>query len=250
MVNYEMMSLQGDDPDSNILFHSRIHQCLFNILLVDFLSKTDTHRQAPIEPTSYLSGLRDVTSNPSFNKNNSVNLLKESIREFKDWLDQTVEVDIWLPSIDRKTTLELSRVKFLKMTGNISKHNYLRAIRVAEELQDILNKSDITIDIYESLLALDDFYERFHSDILNYHSSTIAEFLNNIRWGIHEYLQPEFQQSIVYEGTEHPRKYHYTYPEKINEAFAKNCYWDLMNEVRSKPYVKKFKVTKWPKERY
>jgi hypothetical protein len=34
---------------------------------------------------------------------------------------------------------------------------------------------------------LDDFYERFHKDILNYHSSTIAEFLNNIRWGIYEY---------------------------------------------------------------
>ena len=245
-----MMSVLGDDPDSNILFHTEIHQRLFNILLVDFLSKTDTHRQAPIKTTSYLSGLRDVTSNPSFNKNNSVNLLKESIQEFIDWLEQTVEVDIWLPSIDRKTTLELSRVKFLKMTGNISKHNYLRAIRIAEELQDILNKSDITIDIYESLLALDDFYERFHSDILNYHSSTIAEFLNNIRWGIHEYLQPEFQQSIVYEGTEHPRKYHYTYPEKINEAFAKNCYWNLMNEIRRKPYVKKFKVTKWLKKHY
>src|SRR5215218_1142153 len=44
----------------------------------------------------------------------------------------------------------------------------------------------------DALLALADFYEKFHTDILNYHASTIAEFLNNIRWGIYEYLQPEF----------------------------------------------------------
>ena len=250
MVNYQMMSFLGDDPDSSILFHSSIHQCLFNILLVDFLSKTDPHKQAPIKPTSYLDGLRDVASNPFFNKDNSVQLLKESIQEFKDWLEQTVEVDVRLPSIDKETTLEWSRVKFLKMIRNISKHNYLRAISVAEELRDILIKSGITIEIYESLLALADFYERFHSDILNYHSSTIAEFLNNIRWGIHEYLQPEFQHYIVYEGAEHPRMYHYTYPEKINDAFAKECYWDLMDEVRRRPYVKKFKVTKWLKKSY
>jgi len=250
MVNGQMMLLRGDDPDSNIVFHSGIHQRLFNILLVDFLSKTDPHRQAPIKQTSYLGGLADVASNPSFNKDNSVSLLKESVQEFTAWLEQTIEVDVWLPSIGREATLELARVKFLKMTGNISKHNYLRAMSVAKELQDILIKSGIAIDIHESLLVLADFYERFHSANLNYHSNTIAEFLNNVRWVIHEYLQPEFEQSIVYEGTEHPRRYHYTYPEEIKDAFAKSCYWDLMNEVRSKPYVKKFKVTKWLKKRY
>lgn len=250
MVNNEMILLQGDNPNSNILFPSRIHQRLFNILLVDFLSKTDPRKQAPIKPTSYLGGLRGVVSNPSFNKDNSVKLLKGSIQEFKDWLEQTVEVDVRFPSIDKETILKVSRVQFLKMIGNISKHNYLRAISVAEQLKEILIKSGITINIDESLFALADFYERFHSDILNYHSSTIAEFLNNIRWGIHEYLQPEFQQSIVYEGTEHPRKYHYTYPDGIKSDFAKGCYYDLMNEVRSKPYVEKFEVTKWLKKRY
>jgi len=200
MVNYEMMSLEGKDPDSNIFFHSRTHQRFFNILLVDFLSRTD--KNGPIKPTSYLGGLRAVASKPSFDQDNSVQLLKTSIQEFKDWLEQVVEVDVWLPSIDKETTLKLSRVSFLKMSGDISKHNYLRALGVAVELQDILIKSGITIDINESLLALADFYERFHSGILNYHSSTIAELLN------------------------------------------------LMNEVRSKPYVRKFRVTRWLKKRY
>ena len=135
------------------------------------------------------------------------------------------------------------------MTGNISKHNYLRSVDVAEGLQKILLKSGITVDINEALLALADFYERFQ-DILNYHSSTISEFLNNIRWGIYDYLQPEFNKSIVWEEGSKPPKYHYTCPEKIQSEFAKTCYWELMNEVLSPPFMRRFQVAKWLKLRY
>jgi len=247
MVNFELMSLLGNDPNSNILFKSITHQRLFNIILVDFLSCTDP--MGPVKQTSYLGGLREIVNNPYFDENDSVHNLKVATQEFKDWLEQEVEVDVWLPSIDKETKLDISRFNFLKMTGNISKHNYLRAIGVAEELKEILSKSGITVDINEALLALAEFHERFHTDILNYHSSTIAEFLNNIRWGIYDYLQPEFNKSIVWEGG-HPPKYHYTYPKGIQSEFAKACYWDLMNEVRSKPYMRRFKVTKWLKLRY
>ena len=48
MVNFELMSLVGDDPDSNILFKSSIHQKLFNIILVDFLSRTDKRKWCQI----------------------------------------------------------------------------------------------------------------------------------------------------------------------------------------------------------
>ena len=247
MVNFELMDLLGNDPDSNILFKSPTHQRFFNIILVDFLSRTDP--SGPIEQTSYLGGLSKIVENPYFNENNSVHNLKVATQEFKDWLEQEVEVDVWLPSIDTDTKLKISRFDFLKMTGNISKHNYLRAIGVANDLKDILLKSGITVDIKEALLALAEFYERFHTDILNYHSSTIAEFLNNIRWGIYDYLQPEFKKSIVWEGGS-PPKYHYTYPKGIQSEFAKACYWELMNEVRREPYMRRFKVTKWLKLRY
>ena len=50
-----------------------------------------------------------------------------------------------------------------------------------------------------ALLALADFYERFHTDVLNYHGSTLVEFLNNIRWGIHYYLHPQYKQSMTRE---------------------------------------------------
>ena len=154
-----------------------------------------------------------------------------------------------MPSIDRETELNIARFNFLKMTGDISKHNYLRAVGVAEELKNILSKSRLTVDIDEALLALSEFYDRFNTDILNYHSSTIAEFLNNIRWGIYDYLKPEYEESIVWKGGD-PPMYSYTYPEGIKSKFAKACYWELMNEVRSEPYMRKFKVTKWLKLRY
>jgi len=246
MVNFELMSLLGNGPDSEIAFKDYTHQRFFNIILVDFLSRSD--KRGPIKQTSYLGGLREIVNNPYFDENNSAHNLKVATQEFKEWLEQEVEVDVWLPSIDKETKLKILRFDFLKMTGDISKHNYLRAIGVAEDLKDILSKSGITVDINEALLALAEFYERFQ-DILGYHSSTIAEFLNNIRWGIYDYLQPEFNKSIVWEGGD-PPKYHYTYPKEIQSEFAKACYWELMNEVRSKPYMRKFKVNKWLKLRY
>ena len=247
MVNYEMMSLVGADPDSNILFNSSTHQKFFNIVLVDFLSCTD--RTAPIKQTSYLGAMKDISEDPSFNVGDSIKPLREATHGFIDWLEQEVEVDVWVPSIDTQTTLNISRKSFLKMCGNISKHNFLRLNRMAGDLQKNLAVNGVSVTPEDSLLMLADFYERFHTDILNYHSSTIAEFLNNIRWGIYEYMQPEFRHSIVWESGD-PPKYRYRYPNAVTSRLAKECYWELMNEVRSAPYMRKFTVTKSLKSRY
>jgi len=247
LVNFELMSLYGNDPESSIKFESITHQRFFNIVLVDFLSVTD--RRGPIKQTSYLKALHGISDNPRFNVDGSISDLRHAAKEFKEWLDQVVEVDIWLPTIEKQTTIRINRFCFLKMTGNISKHNYLRAVGVAEELKEILTKSGISVDTEDALLALADFYEKFHIDVLNYHSSTIAEFLNNIRWGIYLYLQPEFLRSIVWDNR-NPLLYRYTYPKGISSKFAKTCYWDLMNDVRQEPCMRKFRVTRWLKLRY
>lgn len=248
MVNFEMLKLYGDDPNSSVRFETMTHQRFFNIVLVDFLSVTD--KRAFIKQTSYLGALKKISASPNFDVNNSVALLSKATHEFSDWLNQEIEVHkIWLPSIDTETTLKLTRMAFLKMCGNIAKHNFLRLIGVAEELKGILSRSGVTVALDEAVLALDDFYGWFHSDILNYLASTIAEFLNNIRWGIYEYLQPEFERSIVWESRE-PPKYRYTYPAGVMSALARSYYWDLMNDVRSPPYVRRFQVTKMLKLRY
>jgi hypothetical protein len=248
MVNFEMLDLCGNNPDTNILFKTMTHQRFFNIVLVDFLSLTD--KRAFIKQTSYLGALKKISKDPNFDVNGSVASLSKATHEFSDWLEQEVEVHkIWMPSIDTETTLRLSRMAFLKMCGNISKHNFLRSIGVADELREVLSQSGVSVELDEALLALPDFYEWFHTDILNYHASTIAEFLNNIRWGIYEYLQPEFQRSIVWESR-NPPKYRYTYPIGVTSRLAKEYFWEIMNEVRSPPYVRRFQVTRWLKLRY
>ncbi len=97
--------------------------------------------------------------------------------------------------------------------------------------------------------SLEDFYERFHTDIFNYHGSTIAEFLNEIRWGIHEYLLPEFRRSYSPRGGDPPR-YEYLYPDDVSTELGKALYWDLMNRIRGRPCLERFQVTRYLKQRY
>lgn len=248
MVNFEVFSLYGNDPHTSIGFQTMTHQKYFNIILLDFLSCFD--EKVLGKKQSYLEAIRTICQFPNFNKNNSIKNLKISTEDFIIWLEKEVQVETELPSIDSKSSLLIKRIEFIKMCGNISKHNFTRLSRVAKELISILKRNTINIDFEDSLLYLDYFYERYHTDIFGYHGSTIAEFLNNIRWGIYKYLLPEFCQSIVYEGIKHPKKYHYTYPKDIKNNFARNCYWDLMNTVRSGPYMRKFKVTRYLKMNY
>jgi hypothetical protein len=247
MVNFEILSLNGSDPDSSIMFESSTHMSFFNVILVDFLSRTD--RGAPVKQTSYLDALKSISESPCFNINNSIEQLRLAAQDFVDWLKQKVEVDIWLPSIDTQALIKIERLDFLKMCGNISKHNFLRAAGVAKGLKKTLEESGVSIEMDNALLSLGDFYGRFHTDILGYHASTIVEFLNNIRWGIYEYLQPEFQRSIVWDK-DNPPMYRYTYPEGVSSKLAQEYYWALMNEVRSPPYMRRFQVARWLKLQY
>jgi hypothetical protein len=246
MVNLSVMALHGDDPNCSIMFATRIHQQYFNIGLVDFLSRTD--KRGPVTPTSYLGALGRICVHPHFARGGSEHNLLASTQEFVKWLDTEITVNVWFPTIDFNAPLSVSRLEYIKMTGDLSKHNLLRAVGVAEDLQRLLKKQGVTVELEAALLALNSFYEWFHDHVLNYHSSTIAEFLNNIRWAIYDYLRPEFQQSIVHE----PKPsiaYRFIYPGGVVSHFGKENYWDLMNLVRGEPSVRKFKVTKCQKLR-
>jgi hypothetical protein len=247
MVNFGLMSLHGTDPESSILFKTSAHQQLFNITLVDFLSRTD--RRGPVQQNSYVGALRHIAGSPHFSVDDSVAPLRTAVGEFMNWLDAEITVNVWFPSIETQTPLSVARVQYIKMTGDLSKHNLLRAVGVAEDLQHLLAKQGVNVELEAALLALDDFYEWFHDNILNYHASTLAGFLNELRWAIHDYLAPEFSRSIVWLGG-NPPAYKYTYPVEIASKFGQENYWALMNLVRSEPYMRRFQVTKWLKLRY
>ena len=104
----------------------------------------------------------------------------------------------------------------------------------------------------EAYLAVEGFFEWFQQDIFVYHSSQIAEFLNNIRWAIYDYLQPEFQRSwhLTDKATWDWPAYAYRVPPEITEPVAVAMYWDAMNRSRSKPYVQRFVIPEVLKRRY
>jgi len=247
MVNYSLLEIQDYQGDSLVMFKDMNQRKLFFILLVDFLSVTD--KRGPIEKTSFLGGLLKVCEAPQFSEGQSENELREVVNDFRVWLNEQRTIEIWMPSITEQVNLSISRLDAIKMSGDISKHNYLRASGVAERLREILQGSGIEISFEQAMLALPDFYERFHDDILIYLSSHICEFLNNIRWAIHRYLHPEFRKSF-HRTDESLVGYSYTVPVEIESEYARDCYWELMNELRQEPYMRRFIVSESFKSEY
>lgn len=249
MVNFEIGEISTNKHGSMFIFKSSTHKKFFNIMLVDFLSCSDKRLLG--EQTSYLRALKSICAYPKFNSNNSVSFLCSSVKLFIDWLEKEIIVEnIWFPSVQIETNLSIKRFEFIKICGNISKHNFSRLSGVAYEIKTIFKRNGYNLRVDQALTTLEDFHEWFHKDILSYHASAIAEFLNNIRWGIYEYLQPEFKNSISYEMVGDLRKYSYRYPDKINTEFAKSCYWGLMNEISTEPYIPVFEVAYYLKEHH
>ncbi|HBO45192.1 MAG TPA: hypothetical protein DD670_14950 [Planctomycetaceae bacterium] len=247
IVNPEVLTLSDKDP-VEVRFHSTTHAKFFNLVLVDLLSKID--EKGFVEPDTYLSCLAAITENPHFNVDGSVGDLAASTQQFRAWLDtRFVMEEVWLPSIETKMNLELSRIELVKIGGNICRHNFLRAVGISMDVRKMLRQNGVNITLDQALLILSELNEWLYNNVFYYHSSTIAEFLNNIRLGIYTYLQPELSRSIVMEAGV-PPIYRYAYPDGVVTAFGKDCYWTLMNEVRTKPYMRRFEVTELLKKRY
>ena len=247
MVNHQVLQLSEGADGGQAIFKTSIHQRFFNIVLVDFLSPTAI--KVTGEKTSCMDALATICEKPNFNERNSVKLLKQAVTAFKKWSEREIKVKVWLPSINLEAKIKVHRKEFISICGDISKHNFSRLDRRARSLQEILKRNGNEVSDEDALSALDDFYEKFHIDIFTYLGSHLVEQLNNIRWGIQEYLQPEFSRSMTHEGCTPPR-YRYTYPNGVKEEFAKLCYWELMNDIRTTPYIKRFKTYKIPTRRY
>ena len=249
MVSCDVFELTASGSGYEIRFKSSVYQKLLNIILADILTCPDKGILG--KKSSYLSALKEICSSPNFEQNNSVNSLKNSTNEFSGWLDGECKVkNVWLSSIGKETDLSIKIVDFIKICGNISKHNFTRLFREVGKLQSIFKRDleAINLNDDEALIIIGDFYEKFHDDIFNYHSSVIVEFLNNIWWGIYDYLLPEYKKSNVCKIEDGLSVNSYTYPAEIQNGFAKECYWELMSSIHSRSHMKKFQVTKYLKK--
>jgi len=156
-------------------------------------------------------------------------------------LEDFIEVEVWFPSLELKETLKIKRVEFIKICGNISKHNFTRLSNVTSNIKSILQRHNINRSDEDVLSLLGDFYERFHTDIFNYHGSFLVEQFNDIRRGIHKYLEPTYKNSIKYIDNNMIR-YEFKIPMDIENDFSKNCFVELLNDIRKEPYVKVFRT--------
>ena len=255
MVNYGIFEKGHGTVEAQVTFKSATHQRLFNILLVDFLSKPEKgsfglpEADGPEKTDhTYLFYLRRICDEPKLNTDSDS--LREPVEAFVDWLEDECFVEkVWLPSIEVEADLRLKRITFLKICGDIAKHNFPRLNWTVQSITKVLAESGVKVDEGQGFLVLPEFYEWFHDNILNYHGSTIAEHLNNIRWGIFHYLAPEFNRSFE----KNDPKFlgcRFNQPAGCHDPLAKAMHWDLMNQVRTEPWFPLFTTAPHLKKRY
>lgn len=247
MVNYELITLGGEGERQSIQFKTMTHQQFFFIALVDFLSKTD--KRAPVPSTPYLSALRTIADAPSFEENGSVLALKKAVDAFTKWLHVEIAVKLWLPAIILEVEIRIPRYLVLRIVGDVSKHNSLRSVGVAEELKLLLRDAGITVELYQAMLVQEEVYDILHEEVCAYHASTIVEFLNSLAWGIQNYLQPEYSRSFT-PAIDGSPWYEFQYPAGLEHQYARCCYYNLMNQICSGPFLEPFTVTEYLKGRY
>lgn len=241
MVNCEMLRFSQGSVEIQVTFTSLAQRSLFNVLLADLLEQVDPDLLG--KQGSLLDLLHLVTQKPSFTSGDLAENLVATESALRSWLDTDIQVDTWFPSIDKNLKLKLQRKQFISICGNISKHNISRLTRNSKKLAELLKLNGVTVSSVDALRALDDFHERFHNDILGYHSTTLAELLNELRWAIHEYLTPEYVRSYVPPPSDESPLYSFKYPEGVSNEYAKSRYWDLMNTVRTRPWIPHFTGT-------
>jgi hypothetical protein len=248
MVNYELLGLSEGSAGAQAVFKSSLHQRLFNIFIVDFLSPSAQEITGK-KGFSSLDGLVEICRTPCFDVNNSCSQLRTAVRIFKNWMERAIKVPVWFPSIQHNGKLRLKREEFIRICGDISKHSFSRLNKRARALKQIMQDNGRDISTEDALIVLDDFYEKFHNDLFTYHGSRLVEMLNNIGWGIHKYLKPELKR-LEEDGSFKAPIYRFTYPKGVKTPFVKHFYQELIINVSVPRPIKRFKTYRVLKLRY
>lgn len=240
MANHTMLQIGDlDDPlgEAEVRFPSRTHQGLFLSRLLDFV-----HESANAELTgvngSCLGVLESACTIRSFEYNGSAASLVDATGALRTWLNAETTLKLWLPTLDIDALLTLRRVDYLYISGNQAKHNLARLTAVAKKVGKILNDHGYYPPLQLIPLALDDFKVHLAEHFFVYYGTWLAELLNNVRWGLQEYLQPTFQRAYVKLPGEFA--YEYRFPAEVVDAVAQEWFWRLMNHMRTGPYFHRF----------
>ncbi|WP_080561017.1 hypothetical protein [Pseudomonas brassicacearum] len=241
IVNHSLLTLRDVTAypgETEAIFPSRVHRDLFLIRLLDFAKETGSKQLTGVTG-SCLAVLKQACITQYYNINGSIAELQSSIEALDTWLSEKKEITLWLPSIEINAKLTISRLDYLNITGNHSKHNLSRLTGISRDLTKILIEHGYSISEDQIPFALDDLREHLAENYFAYYSTWLSELLNNIRWGLQSYLTPIFARSYKC-PPDTPHTYRYEYPPEISNPIAQEWFWRLMNNIRSRPYLKKF----------
>ncbi|MGO6985438.1 hypothetical protein [Rhizobium leguminosarum] len=257
MVNHAIFCPLSDKRhDTNLLPQTSGALRQFGVLLRDFLSPVTAKGKQALpfglpKPEngdratdhSTLFYLRRVCEKPLIGT--EIHHLAQLVYDFIEWLEQYAIVDgVWLASIEVEVDLRIKRIDFIRMSGDIGKHNFLRLGGQANRLRTILFENGVVIDESDAYLALPDCWDWFHTHLLAYHASNIAEFLNNIRYAILLYITPvakaRYKATGLYDGLE---LYSFEKPDGIDDKFASAQYFELLQRSLQKPNFPPFSVS-------
>jgi hypothetical protein len=264
MVNWAMFVKNECTEPTHLLLTNRAFSRLFTIFLGDFLSEIKVYNGrpalglskpapngAPPSDKTFLFHIRQVCTNPKLGTDST--RLRQSVDAFAEWLEgEFTAQHVNLSAIGLVADLRITRIQYIQMCGDIAKHNLARLEKRVNDLPKLLEVAKPPVSKQDVYLAVEGFFEWFQSNIFIYHSSQIAEFLNNIRWSIYEYLQPEFQRSWhrTDNGATDSPAHEYRVPSDVTEPLEQAMYWNLMNRSRSQPFMPQFVIHENFKRRY
>lgn len=260
MVNHAIFCPLGDKTtDTNLLPQTSETLSQFAILLRDFLSPMTAKDKDPLpfdlpRPPKNSDRVTDFTTlfyltwvcgRPLIGTN--VAALAEQVRDFADWLETDILVpEVWFSNIGKKVDLRIRRLDFIRMGGDINKHNFIRLGGQAKKLRAILHANDVEISQSEAYAALPDCRHWFHTHLFAYHASPIAEFLNNIRYAIRHYVRPTAEASyrVIRKIDDYADAYTFDRPDDLKDEFAWGQYHWLLDGSRRQASFPPFTVNR------
>lgn len=242
IVNHAVLDVRKSSRipgEALIYFKDLVHRSLFIIRILDFAKEAGDSKLTGVSG-SCVDILEKVCVESELGTDDSVRELKSAVNNLKHWLDQKSPIKLWLPTLNLDAEIEVSRIEFLKISGNSSKHNISRLTGVSKGIRTILSEHGYDVPIELIPLALEDFQEHLEQNYFTYYATWMAELLNEIRWGIQRYLEPFY--AVSYKHQEDGFSYRFEFPEGFNHEVPKQWFWRLMNHTRSGPYIDRFRT--------
>lgn len=247
LVNHAMLlftPVTSEPGEMEVRFHTGVHRSLFLIRLLDFLSEKGSAALLG-EKASCLDVLEQAAALRQLSPGHAGDDLAKAVSAMKDWLEASIVPTFWLPTIDLNVHLTVTHHQLLRISGNQAKHNPSRLSAVSQEVQALLAERGHQVPIDMIPFVLGDLREHLSENHFIYYATWITELLNDIRWGIQTYLAPVYARSYR-SNPDIPFHYRFEAPAGITAKSNTHMWFhDLMNQVRAKPIIPRFRASRF-----